>query len=100
MTRVYVTGLGVVSSLGFGREDFFRSIIESKSGLSPIEMFDTSKFGRSIGGEVKGFKPRDFLTAAESRRMGRCSAYAVAAARMAIDDACIVPQSFRANAYP
>jgi len=97
MTRVYVTGLGVVSSLGFGREDFFRSIIESKSGLRPIEMFDTTMFGRSIGGEVKGFKPRDFLTAAESRRMGRCSAYAVAAARMAVDDACIVPQQLESE---
>ncbi len=92
MGRVYVTGLGVVSALGFGRDAFFRSIVEGRSGFSEIEGFDTSPFGRSVGGEVKGFHPRDFLTAAEARRTGRCSAFSVAAARMAVEDARIEPR--------
>lgn len=87
MGRVYITGLGVISSLGFGREDFWRSVIAGKTGFSPIERFKTADMERSIAGEVKGFLARDFMTAAEARRMGRCSAYAVAAARMAVDEA-------------
>lgn len=87
MTRVYVTGLGVVSSLGFGREAYWKSVVEGRRGFSSIEGFDTAALDRSVAGEVKGFNARDFLTAAEARRMGRCSAFALAAARMAVDDA-------------
>lgn len=92
MTRVYVTGLGVVSSLGFGRQAFWDAVVDGRSGFTPIEGFDVSQLGREIGGEVKGFHARDFLTGAESRRMGRCSAFALAAARMAVEDCGIKPQ--------
>jgi 3-oxoacyl-[acyl-carrier-protein] synthase II len=91
MERVFVTGLGVVSPVGLGRDTFFRSVVEGRDGFGPIEGFDTEFLGRSIGGEVKGFIPRDFLTAAEARRAGRCSAFAIAAARMAVDDAKLKP---------
>lgn len=90
MSRVYVTGLGVVSSLGFGREAFWKSVVGGRSGFSTIAGFDTSALDRSVAGEVKGFTPRDFLTAAEARRTGRCSAFALAAARMAVEDAGLV----------
>jgi len=92
MSRVYVTGLGVISSLGFGRKEFSRAMTAGECGFAPIESFDTSPFGRSIGGEVKGFTARDFLTAAEARRTGRCSAFAIAAARMAVEDAALKPE--------
>ncbi|MDD9941613.1 MAG: beta-ketoacyl-[acyl-carrier-protein] synthase family protein [Myxococcales bacterium] len=92
MTRVFVTGLGVVSSLGFGRDQFWRSITEGATGFSPIEGFDSTDLGREVAGEVKGFVARDFLTAAEARRMGRCSAYSLAAARMAVTDAGLTDQ--------
>jgi 3-oxoacyl-[acyl-carrier-protein] synthase II len=91
MSRVFVTGLGVVSSLGFGREAFWKSITEGRTGFSTIEGFDTSSLDRNIAGEVKGFHPRDFLTAAEARRMGRCSAFSVAAARMAVEHSGLEP---------
>lgn len=92
MTRVFVTGMGVVSSLGLGRDVFWKGIIEGRSGFSTIEGFDTSAFDRTIAGEVKGFHARDFLTHAEYRRMGRCSAFSLAAARMAVADAGITPE--------
>jgi 3-oxoacyl-[acyl-carrier-protein] synthase II len=85
--RVFVTGVGVVSSIGLGREAFYRSLEQGKSGISPVEGFDVSTLGRTNAGEVRGFEPRDHLTQAEHRRMGRCSQMAVAAARMAVDDA-------------
>lgn len=91
-SRVYATGLGVVSSLGFGREAFWDAIVSGRTGFAPIEGFETKGLDRSIAGEVKGFHARDFLSAAEARRMGRCSAFSVAAARMAVDDAKLAPE--------
>ncbi len=87
MTRVFVTGLGVVSSLGLGRDAYWRAVVEGQSGFSTIQGFDTGNLDRSVAGEVRGFNARDFLTAAEARRTGRCSAFALAAARMAVEDA-------------
>jgi 3-oxoacyl-[acyl-carrier-protein] synthase II len=86
-SRVFVTGVGVVSSIGLGREAFFRGLEAGRSGISPVGSFDASALGRGLAGEVKDFDPRDHLTAAEQRRMGRCSAMALGAARMAVADA-------------
>ncbi len=85
--RVFVTGMGVVSSLGFGRKAFWDAISTGKSGASPVSLFDTGTLGRTIACEVQGFRARDFMTSAEARRTGRCSAFALAAARMAVEDA-------------
>ena len=85
MSRVFVTGLGVISSLGFGRDEYWRNVVDGRCGFSEIEGFDTHGFDRSVAGEVRGFNARDFLTAAEARRMGRCSAFALAAARNAVE---------------
>ena len=87
MGRVFITGMGVVSSLGFGRKAYWQSLIEGRSGVSPVSLFDTAAIGRHVAGEVRGFRARDFMSAAEARRAGRCSAFAVAAARMAAEDA-------------
>jgi 3-oxoacyl-[acyl-carrier-protein] synthase II len=87
MRRVFVTGLGVVSPLGFGRRQFWEGLTSGASGAAPLELFDTNGLDRSIACEVKGFRPRDHLTAGEARRMGRCSAFAVTAARMAVEEA-------------
>lgn len=85
--RVFITGVGVVSSIGLGKDAFFRALAGGTSGISPVEAFDASNLGRSNAAEVKDFRPRDHLSAAEVRRMGRCSQMALAAARMAIADA-------------
>jgi 3-oxoacyl-[acyl-carrier-protein] synthase II len=87
LERVFVTGVGVVSSVGLGRAAFFQALEAGSSGISPVAAFDASPLGKSNAGEVKNFEPRDHLTNAERRRMGRCSAMAVAAARMAVADA-------------
>lgn len=87
LARVFVTGVGVVSSLGLGKRAFFEALGAGKSGISPVEAFDGKALGREYAGEVRGFRPRDHLSAIEARRMGRCSQMALAAARMAIEDA-------------
>jgi 3-oxoacyl-[acyl-carrier-protein] synthase II len=87
--RVFITGVGVVSSIGLGKDAFFQALQRGQTGISPVEAFDVSTLGRAFAGEVKEFRPRDHLTSAEARRMGRCSQMAVAATRMAIRDAAL-----------
>lgn len=88
--RVVVTGIGVVSSIGLGKHAFYESLAKGTSGLAPVTAFPTESLGRHIAGEVKAFNPKDHLSAAETRAMGRCSQMGVAAARMAVEDAKLV----------
>ena len=78
--RVVITGLGVVSSIGTGKEDFWRAVTAGISGISRISSFDTSEYPTHYGGEVKDFKP-------ESKNMGRASQLAIASAKLALSDA-------------
>ncbi|MCL2778970.1 MAG: beta-ketoacyl-[acyl-carrier-protein] synthase family protein [Polyangiaceae bacterium] len=87
--RVFITGVGVVSSIGLGKAAYFSSLANGESGIAQVEAFDVSNLGREFAGEVKGFRPKDHLTAGEARRMGRCSQMALAATRMAIGDAAL-----------
>ena len=89
LPRVFITGVGVVSSIGLGKRAFFSALEAGKSGITPVAQFDVSKLGRQLAGEVQGFDPHDHLTPAEAKRMGRCSMMALAAARMAVEDAAI-----------
>src|SRR5580692_7075926 len=93
--RVFITGVGVVSSIGQGRDEFFRNLAKGRSGISPVESFDASRLGRQVAGEVKEFRAQDHLTTAELRRTGRCSAMTLAAARMAVADAGLEPKEVR-----
>ena len=87
MSRVFITGVGVVSSIGLGRSAFFASLEAGRSGITPVTSFDAEPLGRTFAGEVRGFVPTDHLTRKEARLMGRCSQMAVAGARMATRDA-------------
>ncbi len=95
MRRVFITGVGVVSSIGLGRRAFFDALARGQSGITPVESFDAAPLGRLFAGEIKDFRPEDHLTAAEVRRAGRCSAMSLAAMRMAIADAGIAPENMR-----
>jgi len=95
MKRVFITGVGVVSSIGLGRRAFFDALARGQSGITPVESFDAAPLGREFAGEIKDFKVEDHLTAAEARRSGRCSAMSLAAMRMAVADAGIAPEKLR-----
>ncbi len=77
----------MVSPIGLGRTEFFEALAAGRSGVRPVALFDAKQLGRENAAEVKGFVVRDHLTRAEAHRMGRCSAMALAAARMAMRDA-------------
>lgn len=85
--RVVVTGIGVVSSVGFGKDAFWDSIRSGRSGVSKITAFDPSEFTTQFAGEIKNFNPSDFIEAKRLKRMDRTSQLAVACAKMAVKDA-------------
>jgi 3-oxoacyl-[acyl-carrier-protein] synthase II len=85
--RVVITGIGVVTSIGTGRKDFWDALIAGKSGISQISSFDTSEFSTHLGGEVKDFDPGIYSQGARMRSVGRASQLAVAASVLAVKDA-------------
>jgi 3-oxoacyl-[acyl-carrier-protein] synthase II len=85
--RVVVTGLGLVTPLGVGKDTFMRQLCGGSSGVGPITLFDTAGFESKSGALVREFVPQDFIRPATLRRMDRLSQMATAAARMALDDA-------------
>lgn len=85
--RVVVTGLGVVSSIGIGKLAFWDNLIKGKSGISEVASFNTSGHATHVGGEVKDFKPADFIPRNRIKLTGRASQFAIAATRLALEDA-------------
>ena len=88
-----ITGLGVVSSIGMGKQEFWEGLCEQRMGIRPIDAFDVSEFSCQVGGQVNGFKlnqyiPRSYRKAA--KLMARDIGMAVAAADMAVRDAGLV----------
>ncbi len=83
--RVVITGSGLVTPVGIGTDEAWASICAGKSGIGEITRFDTSKFQTKIAAEVKDFNPEDFLPKKEAKRTERFIAYAIAAARMALE---------------
>lgn len=85
--RVVITGIGMVTPLGIGREEFSRRIFAGDCAVAPIQSFDASAFGSHCGAEVAGFQPRDYISVKNIRRMDRISQLTSAAARLALTDA-------------
>ena len=85
--RVVITGLGAITPIGIGKDAFWEGLIEGKNGIGKITRFDASEYGAQIAGEVKGFEPTDYIDKKESKRMDRYAQFAVAAAKLAIEDA-------------
>lgn len=88
--RVVVTGMGLITPLGLGLMPFWNGISEGRSGVGPITTWDPGESASRIAGEVRDFDPRAFLEAKEARRLSRGSQFAVAAARMALEDSGLV----------
>ena len=88
MRRVVVTGIGIVAPNGIGREAFSEAIVEGRSGVSPIQGFDTSGLSIKIAGQVHGFDPTPYLGEyrKNAKLMSRAVGFAVGAAGLAVND--------------
>ena len=85
--RVVVTGLGLVTPIGIGKDRFWHSAIAGLSGIGPVQAFDTADFAVHNGAEVHDFRPADHVHRLSDRALGRCSQLAIAATRLALADA-------------
>lgn len=84
--RVVITGMGVVSPIGCGLDNFWNGIKTGKCGIDEITAFDTEEFSVKLAAEVKDFNPNDYMEKKEAKRMDRFCQFAVAASQMAMDD--------------
>jgi 3-oxoacyl-[acyl-carrier-protein] synthase II len=94
--RVVITGLGVISSIGIGWKEFWQSLLEGRSGISPVSSFDTSNHFTHNAGEVKNFKPEEFMSGDRIRLLSRASQLALAAAKLAAEDAGLAAENLAA----
>lgn len=85
--RVVITGLGCVTPIGIGKENFWSNIKNGVCGIDKITRFDSSTFQTQIAGEVKDFNPEDYINKKELKRMDRFTHFAIASAKMAVEDA-------------
>lgn len=83
--RVVITGMGVVSSLGIGVDNFWNSIKEGKNGISAVSRIDVSNLNCKVAAELKEFDATQFIDKKEAKRMDKYSQYAMAAAKMAVE---------------
>jgi 3-oxoacyl-[acyl-carrier-protein] synthase II len=85
--RVVVTGIGCLSALGPDTASFWDSLMKGRSGISRLTRFDPTDFPSKVGAEIKEFDPGKYMDPKEAKRNDRYTQYAVAASRMAVEDA-------------
>ena len=86
--RVVITGMGAVTPCGIGVDNFWKAMLEGKSGVTLIERIDTEKQAVKIAAEIKDkdFNPEDYIDPKEAKRMDRYTQFAMVAADEAIED--------------
>src|SRR5947199_1997588 len=85
--RAVITGLGPITCIGKGKDAFWESIRAEKSGISRISTFPTTDFYAQCGGEIREWNPEEFFPPHRLKRLDRYAQFAVASAKMALDDA-------------
>ena len=87
MRRVVVTGIGVVSPIGTGKDEYFEALKSGKNGVGRITHFDATNFPAQIAAEVKNFDPSLYMEKKDARRLVRVIQFAIAASKLALSDA-------------
>ncbi len=85
--RAVITGIGVVSPLGIGHQDFWNNLVSGSSSIAPIECLDLSKYECKNGAEVKGLNPEEFLGRKGLRYLNKGTKFLGSSAKLAVDDA-------------
>src|SRR3954470_12922169 len=85
--RAVITGIGPITCIGIGREKFLAGLRAEKSGIQRISSFDTSAFNAHCGGDIPEWAGEDYFPPHRLKRLDRYAQFAVASAKMALDDA-------------
>ena len=97
--RVVVTGIGAITPIGTGKDVFFKALEDGVSGLGSITKFDASEYDTKIAAEVKDFEPNAYIDKKEAKRMDRFTQFAVAASKLAIEDAVLDTNAIDQNRF-
>jgi 3-oxoacyl-[acyl-carrier-protein] synthase II len=92
-TRVVITGLGVVSPIGMGVSEFWKSALAGRSGISAIQSFapfSMEGYRSKVAGQILGFSPEQYLPSTQADRVDRYAQFALVAAKEALADADLV----------
>ncbi|MFP6634991.1 MAG: beta-ketoacyl-ACP synthase II [Dehalococcoidia bacterium] len=92
LRRVFITGIGAISSLGLDASATWGNLVAGQSGIAPITAFDAEAFDTHFAGEVKGFDAENYLDRKEARRMDRFAQFAAVAAKEACQQAHLDPR--------
>ncbi len=87
--RVVITGMGAITPIGLGVENFWEGIKESKIGFAPITKFDVTDYKCKLAAEVKDFEGKNYMDPKAAKRMELFCQYAVAATKEALEDAAL-----------
>lgn len=87
MRRVVITGVGTLNPLAIGTEETWKAVTGGKSGIDYITRFDATGYRSRIAGEVRGFDPEEYIEPKEVKRTDLFAQYALAATKMALEDA-------------
>ena len=87
MRRVVITGMGAVTPIGNDKDTFWENIKKGVSGVDLVTRFDATDYACKIGAEVKDFNPEEHLDRKEAKRMDRYTQFALASAKMAMQEA-------------
>lgn len=90
--RVVVTGMAALTPIGLGVDEFWQGMMEGRSGAALITKFDTSRVTTKFACELKGFDPLNYIEKKAARRMDLFCQYAMAVAKMVLEDAGIDPE--------
>ena len=85
--KIVVTGVGVVTSIGTGKEIFWRNLLAGKCGIRPVKAFSTEGFPVHCGAEIEDFAGDAYVHRLREAEIGRASQFAIASARLALEDA-------------
>jgi len=85
--RAVITGIGPITCIGSGRENFWNGVLAEKTGISRISGFDPKPFQVRCAGEIRDWRPEDHFSPQRMRRLDRYAQFAVASAQLALDDA-------------
>ena len=85
--RVVITGIGVVSPIGIGHQEFWKNLVSGNSGISPMESLDLSKYESKKGAEVKSLNPEEFMGRKGLKYLNKGTKFLASSIKLALDDA-------------
>jgi 3-oxoacyl-[acyl-carrier-protein] synthase II len=88
--RVVITGIGLVTPVGIGRDETWNAVVAGQSGIAPTTLFDVTDFATKFSGEVKNFDPTKWIEKRDAKTYDRFVQFGIVAAQLAMEDSGLV----------